>query len=83
MNPGDLIGPYRVLAPLGRGGMGEVFSAVHERLGQKVALKLLSRSDPASRARFVREARALAVLEHPGVVRVLNLGCLLYTSRCV
>ena len=54
--------------------MGEVFSAVHERLGQTVALKLLTRSDPASRARFVREARALSVLEHPGVVRVLYLG---------
>ena len=74
MNPGDLIGPYRVVAPLGRGGMGEVFSAVHERLGQTVALKLLSRGDPASRGRFVREARALSLLEHPGVVRVLNLG---------
>lgn len=74
MSPGDLIGPYRVVAPLGRGGMGEVFAAVHERIGQPVALKLLTRGDQASRGRFVREARALSLLEHPGVVRVLNLG---------
>mgnify|MGYP000222787126 CR=1 FL=1 len=44
------------------------------RIGQPVALKLLTRGDQASRGRFVREARALSLLEHPGVVRVLNLG---------
>lgn len=74
MNPGERIGPYRLLSLLGRGGMGEVFSAIHERMGQLVALKLLIRVEPACAARLVQEARALSQLDHPGVVRVLFLG---------
>ncbi len=65
------IGPYRLLHLLGRGGMGEVFAAVHEQMGQRVALKrLLPTGDPQLVARFLQEARALARLEHPGVVRI-------------
>ncbi|WP_255217517.1 serine/threonine-protein kinase [Myxococcus sp. AM010] len=69
------LGPYRLLRLLGSGGMGEVFAAVHERVGNPVALKVLSPSaaeDPQRVARFLQEARALALLEHPGVVRILH-----------
>jgi tetratricopeptide (TPR) repeat protein len=71
---GDLgsLGPYRVLCELGRGGMGVVFKAFDPALGRAVALKVLrpERADLASRARFVREARAAAALDHPHVVPV-------------
>ncbi|MFP2925009.1 protein kinase domain-containing protein [Pyxidicoccus sp. 3LG] len=69
------VGPYRLLHLLGSGGMGQVFAAVHEGMGQQVALKLLLPSaaeDPQLIARFLQEARALAQFEHPGVVRVLH-----------
>ena len=72
---GDSIGPYQLLRPLGRGGMGEVFAAVHERMDQEVAIKLLApiaAEDPQLVARFVQEARALAKLKHRGVVRILQ-----------
>lgn len=71
---GGYIGPYRVLRRIGSGGMGEVFAAIHERLDQQVALKLLSREaaqDPQIVARFIQEGRALAKLQHPGIIRVL------------
>lgn len=74
--PGEHLGPYRLLRPIGSGGMGQVFAAVHERMDQAVALKLLSpeaAEDPQLVARFIQEAHALARLAHPGVVRVL--GC--------
>lgn len=73
--PGDLVGPYRVLRPIGRGGMGQVFAAIHERMSQEVALKLLvpSGTDGSqTAARFVQEARALARMDHPGVVRIFQ-----------
>ncbi|WP_437931218.1 protein kinase [Sorangium sp. So ce291] len=73
--PGDVIAPYRLLHPIGMGGMGQVFAAVHQRMDQEVALKLLApaaAADPQSVARLIQEARALARLEHPGIVRVLN-----------
>jgi tRNA A-37 threonylcarbamoyl transferase component Bud32/tetratricopeptide (TPR) repeat protein len=69
------VGPYRLLHLLGSGGMGDVFAAVDEQIGRRVALKLLSRTatgDPQLVARFLQEARALAQLEHPGVVRVFH-----------
>lgn len=69
------VGPYRLLHLLGSGGMGQVFAAVHENMGQQVALKLLSpvaAEDPQMVARFFQEARALAQLDHPGVVRVFH-----------
>jgi tetratricopeptide (TPR) repeat protein/tRNA A-37 threonylcarbamoyl transferase component Bud32 len=71
------VGPYRLLHLLGSGGMGQVFAAVHENMGQQVALKLLSpvaAEDPQMVARFLQEARALAQLDHPGVVRVFHCG---------
>jgi serine/threonine-protein kinase len=56
--------------PLGQGGMSWVFRGVQRRLRRPVAIKFLALTDPEARARFVREARALADLEHPGIVRL-------------
>jgi serine/threonine-protein kinase len=64
-------------AELGRGGMGRVFRARDERLGRAVAVKVLrpeSAANPDFRARFAREARTLARLEHPGIVAVHDFG---------
>ena len=72
--PGDQIGPYRLLYPVGRGGMGQVFAATDERTELPAALKLLSSDaaeDPQIAARFLQEGRALAALRHFGIVRVL------------
>ncbi|HYI00352.1 serine/threonine-protein kinase, partial [Hyalangium sp.] len=69
------VGPYRLLHLLGKGGTGQVFAAVHEEMGQQVALKLLSpdpTGDPQRFARFRQEAQILAQLQHPGVVRVFH-----------
>ncbi|NOK36067.1 protein kinase [Corallococcus exercitus] len=71
------VGPYRLGRLLGSGGMGRVFAALHAESGQEVALKLLSPAsteDPQLVARFLQEAHALARLDHPGVVRVLDSG---------
>ncbi|UJR85713.1 serine/threonine-protein kinase [Sandaracinus amylolyticus] len=66
---------YRLEEKLGEGGMGTVFRAFHPGLGRAVALKILrDRADESLRARFVREVRATAVLEHPSTVRVLDCG---------
>jgi serine/threonine-protein kinase len=77
MNPADPpteIGAYRVERRLGRGGMGEVFLAVDERLGRRVAIKrVLQDGDPAARERFRREARAAARLNHSAVVQIYDV----------
>ena len=70
LTTGERIGSYEVLGPLGAGGMGEVYRALDVRLGREVALKVLPAAvgqDPARRARFDREARLLAALNHPGI----------------
>jgi len=67
---GTRIGPFTVEALIGRGGMGEVYRAVHRELGRPVALKLLHPMLAAQEeftARFVREARMMQSLEHPGI----------------
>ncbi|WP_353513984.1 serine/threonine-protein kinase [Thermus sp. LT1-2-5] len=70
-----LAGRYRLEAPLGSGGMAEVWQGVDERLGRKVAVKLLHpRALPPERERFLLEVRALSRLFHPGIVQVLDLG---------
>ena len=75
MAPVVLAGRYRLEAPLGSGGMAEVWRAVDERLGRKVAVKLLHpRALPPERERFLLEVRALSRLFHPGIVQVLDLG---------
>ncbi len=73
---GSTFGPYLVLDKLGEGGMGEVFRARDPRLDRVVALKTLSagRSDAAARARFDREARAIAALNHPNICAIYDVG---------
>jgi eukaryotic-like serine/threonine-protein kinase len=73
VNPGEIIGHYRIVGPLGKGGMGEVFLAEDTRLQRRVALKVLPpifASDPAYRQRFEREAQAIAALNHPNIVTI-------------
>ena len=76
MQAGDLVGHYRIVEPLGKGGMGEVFVAEDTRLNRRVALKVLPpllASDPASRQRFEREAQAVAALNHPNIVTLYSV----------
>jgi Tol biopolymer transport system component len=74
--PGTRIGPYEVVAPLGAGGMGEVYRARDDRLGRDVAIKLLPPAlvtDVDRLARFEREARVLAALSHPNIAAIYGL----------
>jgi Tol biopolymer transport system component len=77
LTPGTRLGAYEILAPLGAGGMGEVYRARDTRLGREVALKILhSRyaSDATRRERFLREARAVSSLNHPNIVSLYDIG---------
>jgi eukaryotic-like serine/threonine-protein kinase len=72
---GDDLGVYRLEALAGEGGMGRVFRAVHQKLGRRVALKLLRRkyaARPDAIARFFQEARAVNVIRHPGIVEITD-----------
>src|SRR5271170_3578869 len=74
---GTKLGPYEVLAPLGAGGMGEVYRAKDTRLGRDVALKVLPESfarEPDRLRRFEQEARAVAALNHPNILAVFDIG---------
>jgi serine/threonine-protein kinase len=74
---GAEIGPYRIVAPLGRGGMGAVYRAERAdgAFEQEVALKVVRRDlSPEGRARFLAERRILARLQHPNVARLLDAG---------
>jgi len=74
---GTRLGPYEVLGPIGRGGMGEVYRARDSRLGRDVAVKVLSAEtehSPDRLARFEREARAVAALNHPNILALHDIG---------
>jgi serine/threonine protein kinase len=77
LSPGTRLGPYEIVAPLGAGGMGEVFRAKDTRLGREVAIKVvpdLLAGEPEVRARFEREARASSALNHPHICQVYDVG---------
>ena len=77
LEPGHQLGPYRIERPLGAGGMGEVYQARDTRLNRTVAIKVLSHAladDPQFRARFEREAQAIAALAHPNICTLHDVG---------
>ncbi len=74
---GTKLGPYEIIAPLGAGGMGEVYRARDTRLGREVALKVLPESfsrDADRLRRFEQEARAVAALSHPNILAIHDIG---------
>ncbi|MFZ0287962.1 MAG: protein kinase [Candidatus Sulfotelmatobacter sp.] len=74
--PGTKLGPYEIQSPLGAGGMGEVYRANDTKLGRDVALKVLPAEmahDPERLARFRREAKSLAQLDHPNIVTIYSV----------
>src|ERR1700693_1626150 len=73
---GVKLGPYEILAPIGAGGMGEVYRARDTKLKREVALKVLPEAfsrDPERMARFQREAEVLAALNHPHIAAIYGL----------
>lgn len=73
----EFLGPYRIGEQLGRGGMGTVFAAVHEKSGEKVAVKLISphvADEPRFRRRFDAEVKTLQRLRHEGIVSLIGFG---------
>ena len=71
LSPGDKLGPYEILAPIGAGGMGEVYKARDTRLDRIVAIKT---SKTEFSERFEREARAVAALNHPNICTLYDVG---------
>jgi len=74
-----ILGDYRIIKELGRGGMGVVYLAEHQRLQKKYALKILPQAfseSPELVERFHTEARVMAELNHPNIVKVVNMSCL-------
>src|SRR5712691_9511967 len=77
LSSGARLGPYEILAPLGAGGMGEVYKARDKKLDRDVAVKVLPQSvasDPDTLARFEREAKAVAALSHPNILAIHDFG---------
>jgi TolB-like protein/Flp pilus assembly protein TadD len=75
--PGTHLGPYEILAPIGAGGMGEIYRARDRKLDRDVAIKVLPASvanDPETLARFEREAKAVAALSHPNILAIHDFG---------
>ena len=74
---GTRLGPYEVIAPLGAGGMGEVYRARDRRLERDVAVKVLPdhlAENPQALARFVRETKTLAAISHPNLLAIFDTG---------
>jgi serine/threonine protein kinase len=77
LHPGTRLGPYEIVAPLGAGGMGEVYRATDTRLGREVAVKVLPHHLSESsevRARFEREAKTVSSLNHPHICTLFDVG---------
>src|SRR5579864_646246 len=75
--PGNRLGPYEILAPLGAGGMGEVYRAKDTRLDRTVAIKILPAhlsNDPVRKQRFEREAKTISSLNHPHICVLHDIG---------
>src|SRR5579864_3336007 len=76
LSAGTRLGPYEIVAPIGKGGMGEVYRARDTRLKRDVALKVLPDAfarDPERMARFQREAELLASLNHPNIATIYGV----------
>ena len=77
LNPGTRLGPYEITAPLGAGGMGEVYRARDTRLGRDVAVKVITAQVAVTedvRARFEREAKTISSLNHPNICTLYDVG---------
>src|SRR5512138_217710 len=74
LDSGSSLGRYDIVAPLGAGGFGEVYKARDTRLDRTVAIKILPSADPELRARFEREAKAIAALQHPHICTLHDVG---------
>ena len=77
LTSGSRLGPYEIAAPLGAGGMGEVYRALDSRLGREVAIKVLPQHLSANaevRARFEREAKLVSSLNHPNICTLFDVG---------
>src|ERR1044071_2611731 len=71
LSTGDKLGPYEIVAPIGAGGMGEVYRARDPRLNRDVAIKV---SSARFSERFEREAKAIAALNHPNICQIYDVG---------
>jgi serine/threonine protein kinase len=74
---GQRIGQFQVVGQVGQGGMGVVYEAVHEQLGRRAAIKVLHAhlaQNPQLAARFINEARAANIIDHPGIVQIFEAG---------
>ena len=77
LSTGQRLGPYQIVAPLGAGGMGEVYRAKDTKLDREVAIKVLpAELAESARAltRFEREAKAVAALSHPNILAIFDFG---------
>ena len=77
LSAGTRLGPYEILAPIGAGGMGEVYRAKDSKLDRDVAVKVLPETvaaNPDMLARFEREAKAVAALSHPNILSIFDFG---------
>jgi serine/threonine protein kinase/Tol biopolymer transport system component len=77
LSAGTMLGPYKIVAPIGAGGMGEVYRAQDTRLERDVAVKVLSRTlvnDAEALRRFEQEARAAGMLNHPNILAIYDIG---------